>query len=519
MARMDAAWNELNARRGLTARQSRMLDLEALVEGTFYDALPDWNDRTIKVPCCERKPVVQLGLEAQHVTKLVRALAGVRAWPTIRGADAIKDEIQQAQVRETLPLAVRDLVVKGSSALGFARLGDASNGPFEPAYLDVTWCVPLFVVHAGSAAARAVRDEMSDIGVPLPPPRYGTEFLWTPDGAAGHDLIFLRNEWVVDVEVPTSAGSTGTRTVRTRHRRDYLPHVIVDYLPVEVGEHDQVPRAWQVDGPVRPHGWGVVPIKWVRAPGAKPGEIDGPSFLRPEVRSLSRAADYTKSLANDSVRKIAWPQLGMIDAKDPRRDINAELNPDQPDELMSARSEEVIEVQSRSSGPGSHQAKLEILEIDGAGPKVAEEHIQTLKAEVTQHTGMVDFDQSMASGTLSGTALERMLAPYISTVEEWRVQVDALIVGVLRLIGHVAGKAVKPELVWPSVLAPTPADIAQVAASLATATGGAAVLSQETAAELLARYAGTIDAKAEVARLRADAETALDAARQRMQTK
>lgn len=509
-------WEEQSARRGLSPRQNRLLDLEAIVEGTSYDLLKDWSEqgpRGEPVPCRKRKPLVQLGLPGQHVSKLVRALTGERAYPVIVGADAIQKEMEQARVRQTMPLAVRDLVVKGSGAIGFSRLGDAASGAFEPLYLDTTWCSPLFVAHVATDRARALREELERFGVRLPEPRWEGEYFWTPEGATSHDLVFLRNEWVVDVEVPSTIGSTDTDTVRTRYRRDYLPHVIIDYLPIRVVSWSHEPMAWKVDGEPRPHDWGVVPVAWARSPGAKPADIDGPSFLTPEILSLSVAADYTKSLANDSVRKIAWPQLGMIDAQDPRRDINREQDPSRRDEAMPSGSDYVVQVQSRTG----HQAKLEVLEINGEGPRVAEEHIASLKSEIASITGMVDFDQSKAAGTLSGAALERMLEPKIATVDEWRVPVKELLVGVMRLLAHVSGKAIKPELKWPDMVQPTPPEIAAMAASLATATGGA-VMSQEAAVELLARYMGTTNTAQEIKRLKGDAETAMEAARKRLQS-
>lgn len=511
-----SAWIEQNARRGLPPRQERLLSLEALVEGTGYDHLEAWDAEDEKgnpLPCCKRRPEVQIGIIADKCLTLVRNLSGVGKAPTLDGCESIAAELQQLKLRESLPLAVKDLVVKGAGALGFARLSDATKGPFEPLYLDVVWCEPLFGCHAATSRAEQLRAELAAAGIPLAAPAKG-DFLAVPEGVGSHDLIFLRHEWVVDTEVSRGVGASATDTVRTRYRRDYLPNAIVEYVPIRIGSDDETPKAWKPILPVRPHNWGRVPIKWARSPWAKPGDTEGPTFIRPEVRSLSRAADYTESLATDSVKKIAWPQLAQIDATDPRRDINREMNPGVKEAPMSSSSSEVISVNSR---PGTtHQAQLKILEINGDGPKVAAEHVTRLKGHVDQLTGMTDFDQSEAAGTLSGEALERIMEPKIATVGEWRGPVEDLLVGVAELLAHVTKREIAPEVKWSDFIKPTPPDKAQLANALAAATGNLPFVSQATATRIWAQANGIADVEAEVKALEKDAKAALDEARAAM---
>lgn len=503
-------FNELNALRGLSPRQQRLLSLEALVEGTGYDELLDWDTRGSNgepVPCCRRKPSVQIGVVSEKVTKLTRRLSGAGCFPSVDGVDEIKQAITELRLDRAMHTPTRDLIVKGSMAIGFARIGNAATGRFEPLFLDPVWCEPIFVSQAGSSRARQVAEELAALGVPLTTPGPG-DALFAPEDADSHDLCFLRHEWRYDEEVAAVASGAPRETRSTRRRRDYLPNVIVEYEPVEITEATNLAPEWKPAGKPRPHNWGVVPIVWARAPMARAGFTEGPSFISPEVESLARAADYTKSLANDSVKSIAWPKLALIDLKDRVQELNREFGVATP--APSSSSAEVLEL--RSSG-GQFQGKAQILEPTGDGPKLASDHIAKLQHHVDRLTGLVDFDQGKAAGTLSGVALERMMEPLVSTVSEYRVPIGDAITLLLRKVALVQRKVVEPVLRWPRVITVTPTDLLAAAQALSAATGGQAVVSRDTAARIFAQLAEISDVDAEVAALDADAESALAQAR------
>lgn len=499
-------WNELNALRGLSPRQRRLLHLEALVMGTGYADLEPWDavdQYGVPVPACERQPQVQIGILAEKVTKLTRRLSGSGAFPAIDGVEPIKDALAQLRLERALPLAARDLVAKGTGVIGFARVGNAQSGRFEPLLLEPEWCEPLFVAQAGGERARQLSAELADLGVTMPEP---------PEDADSHDLVFLRHEWRVDEEVAGAGGGVPRKTKTTRHRRDYLPQVILEYRPIEVGSGDQFAPKWELAEPPRPHNWGVVPVVWIRSPWAKPGDIDGPSFITPELETLARAADYTESLATDSVGKIAWPQLALIDLKDKVDAANRELGAFDLG-IAPKRSSSSAEVMELKSSSPQFQGKAQILEINGQGPTVAATHVERLKAHADRLTGLADFDQAKAAGTLSGVALERMMEPLIATVEEWRGPLGDGLVLLCRKIGQVLGQAVEPVVRWPRVVAVTPADLSAAAQALSTATGGQAVVSQETAAKIFAQLAEIPDVEQELARLDEDADAAMQRAK------
>lgn len=507
---MDDTFNELNALRGLSPRQQRLLDLEAVVEGTAYDQLHPWEARTTTgepLECSKRKPEVLLGFAAEKVKKLVRRLTGAGSLPVLEGVEPVKPQLDQLRLDVSLPLAVKDLVVKGSCAMGFARLAD---GRFEPVYIESEWAEPIFVARAGGPRAKQVADELAELEVPLPAPAAG-DWLLVPPGADSHDLVFLRHEWVVDEEVAEISSGQPRTTVRWRYRRDYLPHVILEYTPIKVSSDDQYVPAWELTTAPRPHNWGVIPLVWARAPYAKPGDVDGPSFLSPEVLSLSKAADYIDSMGSDSVKKIAWPQLALIDLVDRVDETNRELG-QAGESRQSSSSSYVLDL--RSSSMSGQQGRAELLEIRGDGPKVAAEHVERLKRRVGELTGLVDFDQSQASGTLSGVALERMLEPMISTIEEWRGPVQGMLIDLVTKLAKVVGRTVTPVVRWPRIIDVTPTDLVAAAQALSTATGGQPVMSRETAVRLFARLADIPDVEEELKRLDADTEEELARARE-----
>lgn len=504
---------ELIALRGLSPRQRRLLDLRALIEGTAYDHLQPWeatgpNGETL--PCCERKPSVQIGLIPEKVSKLVRRLSGEGAFPAIEGVESIKAELDQLRIERVVPLSTRDLLL-GSAALGFSRLGAAGSGRFEALYFEPEWCEPIFVAQAGGARAEQIAAELAELGVPLTPPAPGDFLFFAPEDADSHDVCFVRYEWVVDTELARPGGSVPSETRRVRHRRDYLPNVIVEYVPIEIYDGDDRAPVWRLAAPPRPHNWGVVPIAWGRSPMARPGDTEGPAFIGPELRSLGTATDYVESMATDSVKKIGWPQLALIDLKDAVAAEHRALNPTLPAMSQLSLSGEVLEL--RSTHP-SQQGKAEILEINGDGPKVAAEHVQRYQAHADRLTGLVDFDQSKAAGTLSGVSLERMMEPLVATVKEWRAPLEDMLVLFIRKVAKVVGREVEPKIRWPRVIAVTPADLAAAAQALSTATGGQAVISQETGARLFAQLAEVPDPEAELKQLKADADTALAVARE-----
>lgn len=512
-------FKEQSARRGFTARQSRLLDLEAVYEGTQYDDLLPWEPATRVIGgverfvlCCERKPAIQVGIVTDKVDKLLDRLVGEGRVPTlVEVPDGIETVlVEQVGIADILLLAAKDLIVKGAAAAGFARLPDKR---FEPLILDVTWCEPIFVAQAGDRRAFEIRDELAEMGIALPASAEG-DALAVPPGAESHDLCFLRYEYPFTRD--ERDGSTATKTKHYRRRVDYLPHAIIAYEDVPVDEHNvDVPPAWK-PLPVRPHNWGVVPIAWARSRGARPGESEGPSLITSAVESLARAMDYAESMKHDAVKLVAWPQLAEIDLDNIVDRINAENSLDGRVAATPSSPAAVLRYRSRIGMKGD----VKILETTGSGIEAARKHVDDLRGHADRVTGVLEHDQSEAAGALSGTALERMLEPTIARVNAYRAALGAMLVTLAKKIGVVMREdASKASVRWPRVVAMTPADLQAAAQALSTAAGGAAVISQKTAVELFAKLAELPDAEDELARLEEDADTAMQRAREALASK
>lgn len=503
---------ELNRHRGLSPRQQRLLHLESVYEGTQYAGLAPWrpsvgmvNGVMQPIPCEAREPIILGGLAREKVDKLMDRLVGEGRLPSIVGLSDAMNKIvtEDIDLVEALYLPILDLVVKGAGCLGFARLG-ASR--YEPIYLDPTWCEPIMVSQVRGTRAFQIAAELRDLGVSLPAPARGDALAYSPD-AWLDDLAFLRHEWVEEQEVASSPGGQPGTTEIWRFRRDYLPHVIVEYEHVRILSGDTAIPKWRLSERPRPHNWGTVPLVWVRNRGARPKDADGPSFLTPFLLSLDKATDRVESMKDDAVVDTCWPQLTEIDVRDQVAELNMANG---ITDVMSSSSSEVRRYRSQGSSP-----HVGYLEVSGAGVEAARKHLEDIDKRAERVTGIVDVDAE--GGVLSGTALERRLEPTVAKVMAYRSRVGELLTVFVTKIGLVAGEDVSAmELQWPRVIQPTPEEIAQTATSLSTAAGGVPVLSQETAVEMFATTAGLASPEDEMKRLQASADQTLDRLRASM---
>ena len=496
---------ELIRSRGLSPRQRRLLDLEAVYEGTSYAGLRPWrpsvqsvNGVMQTIPCSDREPIILSGLAREKVDKLMDRLVGEGRLPTM--AD-LPDELEQILTEdldlvEALYLPILDLVIKGAGCVGFARLGQKK---IQPVYLDPTWCEPIFVSQTSSTRAYQIAEELKAFGVPMNPPAKG-KALWHAEDAWLDDLAFLRHEWVVESEVADVANGQPGTTEIWRYRRDYTPTTIVDYQPIRITAGMNFLPKWVLAERPRPHNWGVVPLVWVRNRGARPDEVDGPSFLTPFLLSLDRAADRVESMKDDAVADSCWPQVMEIDVIDSVAQMN--LANGLPD-TQSSSSSEVRRY--RSAGA---EASVSYLETKGNGIESARKHLEDLDKRAERVTGIIDIDAE--GGVLSGTALERRMEPTVAKVMSYRSRVSELIKVLVDKLATVLGvDASAMKLQWPRVIPPTPEEIAQTAQALSTASGGLPVVSQETAVEMFATLAGLDSPQDEMARIQGATDDAL----------
>ena len=214
------------------------------------------------------------------------------------------------------------------------------------------------------------------------------------------------------------------------------------------------------------HGWPFVPIVWTRMRGARPQDTEGPSLLTPAVISQAEDADYLESLASDGVALNLGPLLYTIDARP--RNYRPELSETTTGIEIPTDPNATLELESAGQGTGS----TGLLEPSGAGAESARERLTQLVDGVGRASGLREYDQSKASGTLSGTALQRVNATSDARVKAYRAVVGRLITALVRKVGSALGRQVTATLSWPSLYPPTLED-AQNAAQTAVMMQGA----------------------------------------------
>jgi len=498
-----------------TQRQRRLLGLEAIYAGTQYDRLEPWypgvrhiQGAIQRIPCDQRAPPIQLGLITEKVDKLVDKLVAVGKLPTITGISdrlnaILRDEIN---LEESLYLPALDVVVKGSGCLGFTR---PDGMVFESVHIDPTWSEPIISTQASGDRAKSIAAELAAIeGITLARPAPG-DHLFVPLDSWQDDVIFLRHEWFWEEEMV--AGAT-VEIVYWRRRVDYTPDMIIEYEDVKALGQGAGVVEWRLKEVPRPHRWGTVPVVWVRARGARPRDIDGPSFITPALVKLDRAADIAASRLDDSIASIAWPQLVEQDVIDVVSEAQNEIAPG----FASEQSPLSSEVRRYRSHDASKPGKVSILEISGAGATIGREYVKDLEAHVQRLTGIVEFDQSASAGALSGVAIERMMETTIARVGAYRGRLSEMI----RVLAFKIGKVIKEDVTaikidWPPIVPPTAQELGDLGSTL-MAAAGAAVVSIETASAIFSRAAGIEDPAAEFAKLEVQADERLAAARNAM---
>lgn len=507
-----ATFIALNKLRGLTPRQQRLLELEAVYHSTQYAGLPPWEQETIRDEggvrqLCghEREPRLKAGIVEEKVETLLDMLVGEGRFPDLDIEDEdLKTKVEDVSLAKRLRGPVRDIIVKGSGALA---VGLVEGEQIEAQHLRSEWCEPIFVAKAGSPRAFEIADELTDLEVALPGPRSDREALWVPDGARSDDLVWLRYEYVYHDEAAATHGAK--KKVRWWRRVDYGPTVTVLYEDVQVYETSQVVPQWRVAEVIQ-HGWGVVPVAWARSADAEEGEPDGPSLVTEALRSIAEAADRALTRKDESVATVSNPKGYTIDLEDLVANVNLERGLPAG---WRASSTEVLHFQST----GEKEGKIGLLEPTGKGPESAKAHFDDLVSQADRVSRVLTHDPQRVAGVQSGTALERMMEPTIQRVGTLRTPVEELLKTWISIAARGLGKE-PPEvwIQWPPIIRPTVTDIQTLATALSAALSNQ-LISHDTAVRLFATMAGIDDPDAEVEAVlkeSKDAEKAMQAARE-----
>jgi len=516
-------WTDLNRLRGMTPRQRRLLDADARYEGTQYVGLPHWSIYLGPdgQPLCgeDKAPTLLAGVIREKVDTVLRLLIGEGRFPSIEvsgtdGATFVNRLDDDGGLRAAVRKPVRDVLNKGCGVLAFSLL---DTGEIEIHRMAPEWCEPVLVCKAARGQARRIREDVEQTiaaapdGDPaheivLADPVDG-DWLAVPERARSHDLVWLRYEYMSHDEATLTEGHREDDCVR--HRTDYTPTQVIEYEPMVVASSATSGAAWRV-ARVLTHDFGFVPASWLRPADADDGEIDGPSLQSAQLVSVADAADRMLTRKDESASVVSSPKAYTIDLQDLVADYNAEA--DRPTGWR-ATSKEVLAFQSRPE----KQGQIGLLEPSGEGPKIAREHLQDLDARAERITGIITHDPAQAEGVLSGTALERRMEPTIAVVNRER---PAIALWLANFVGKIAaatrGVTLLPKVTiqWPDVVAKTSDDRKAIVDGLSAATGNATLISQESAVRLAAAAFEIDDVEGELARVTADAEGAMQRARE-----
>ena len=434
--------------RDFPERTSRLLALEAVLEGRQYDGLPypfsmERNGASEYVPLSERRPSVRTGLCRVVVEDSVSLLFSEGHFPAIMSsspttADILRKVIKETALNETMLLAATRGSI-GSVAILFRLV---AGRPFfdvlSTAYLQPEW--------ARDDSRRLVRvtEKFKVTGASLcaqgynvdPQIKYWFKRVWDEDGES----------WFL----PVPAGSAVIQEKQDPERS------------------------------VR-HGLGFVPIVWVRnLPGDVAGGVDGACTFNSAIDTVIET-DYLLSQAGRGLKYGSDPTLVLKDGG----------NGLASDRVGGAATALVL--------PPEGDAKL--LEINGNAAAAVLAHVKELRAIALEsvHGNRVNPDRVGAAQ--SGRAMELMCQGLIWLADRLRVSYgEGALLQLLRLVClaserlpggiEVMGERYRKldtsglGLRWPAWFAPSFADRQAQASTLATLVG-AGIMSRKTASAVV----------------------------------
>lgn len=528
------------ALRGLDHRTEELLERQAWFEGTNYDHLFPWepfygpvsrdgggrgafsghahrhrhlkqefNDGPIKYrPKRLRAPGIQIGLVREKVDRIRQEITGENKWASITPV-AEAETFESFDLRNAMTLPVQDVALKGSGVVGFLVKED---GTLESRYLETEWCDAIFINQVHQERARALADEYREmlppeelvkLQLPPKPETRRAPALPAPEIGDGLDLAHLRYQWRHDEEVMRDHHK---ETVITVFRRDYMSHVTIEYEPIVVNQGDQQVSGWKPVLPLKPHDFGIVPFVWMRPEGTAPGEMEGPATITRQFITVAKAADYAESFRHSAFEYNAFPRVHLHDVK-LLDEFNA--NPEGRTNRNVPIGDPGMFLRTSTSGKSGVPGTVKLMETSGAAIRVGIEHSAKLRDHADRLSGLREFDQSEAAGTLSGVALERMAAPRIAVIQAFR-RMAADAVQLLWQKALIAlGKSASPELdiVWPRPLELSAED-ANAWATVYTALRQGGLITLETAVTRMLGLLGVQNIKDEIAKLEKEAEKA-----------
>ena len=458
-------WQSLKATydnpRGMSDRSKRLMALSRVLDGTQYDSLP--NDFMVErngageyVPLMQRRPSVRTNLCRTVVDDSVSLLFGDTHWPTLCADDETTEEALNAfSCCVGLP-AVMTLAATRGSVGSTAILVEIEEGCPILTVLDTAFLTPKWNARGCLVSVHerytVTGQDLVDLGYEIPEDRLRANFWW--------DRTF--DEKNVTVMVPLEIGSTNSPAVDKERTVE--------------------------------HGWGFVPIIWIRNSEVTGDVADGQCTFERAIDTVIEA-DYLLSQGGRALRYASDPTLVLKAGND--------LGQSGPAHQGGAASAVQL--------PPDGDAKL--LEINGKSSDAVLSHYQELRALVLEQVhGNRAHSDKIAAGT-SGRAMEMMCLPLIWLSARLRQSYgDGGLLPLYRMICDMTQKsgvgltiggdtftslnADGLSLHWPSWFEPTEPEILALAQGLVTGVDGG-LISNEQACVIFSARLGIPNASAE----------------------
>lgn len=481
---------------GLSARSARFQRASNYYWGQQYDDLPSHFDpdaATLRLR--ERAPAVQVGLVASAVDTVVGFLFGGQRAPNFY-VDSLIDEATGDEITVELGADAEEIDRINAEIAKIRRWSGLDKYFREIARLGALHGSVGLAGHVLSDDANsAIWCEVLELADAFP--IFGREDRATAlaSGLQEDDLIQLDEYWAEVVEPDVSTEKVTYKI----HRRLWTLLELVEHEPQPVDTLEGLnvrALTWSVDAARSvKHDLGFIPVVWIKN-RLVVNAIDGAPILVESDFLTEDEINYTLTQAGRGTRYNCEPQPVFKDC------ANVLFG----DETVKRGAEESIKIESKPSP--APEASLTLLEMNGEGIDRAMAYASALRSGFGKKTRVVEHDPEKAVGALSGTAIERLMLPLLSLIDDLR---PAYAVGLarwfelmLKALNEGADYVVKVS--WPPIIQPTLEDFALVAGLLPSLRSGAEpLITVRQAVQILSSWTGVDDVDAALAELDADA--------------
>lgn len=303
------------------------------------------------------------------------------------------------------------------------------------------------------------------------------------------DLLKLDEYWLEEKTTPEG-------TIYVLHRRTMTTTQTIEYVSITVENPAELKLAdleWIEDGEkTTTHDLGLVPAVWIQSRPVT-GSQDGAPLVTAAEWGIEDEFSYTLTQIGRAVRYNSEPTAVFTDAQ------NIEGVDGDGGRVCLRRGGSASIMLSSAD---DKNAKVELLEMNGAGQDAALAYLDALRRAWQDVTRVIEHDPARAAGVMSGVALERMMAPLVALVGSYRASYGPRLSRWLELMLRVrdADMRVSIKATWPRVIPLSPVDISALSVTVGQLYDQG-LITLKTAVEMLAPFTGVADAEAYIGEL------------------